>query len=106
MAQDHPDTVKMGLKLKKVGNDIVSVLGGWEIHPINVRVGGFYKAPAKRDLVHMIERPQVGLGRRRSRRCAGWAGCFTFPEFERDYEFVAFRHGQEYPFQRRAAGVQ
>ncbi len=45
MAQDHPDTVKMGLRLKKVGNDIVTVLGGREIHPINVRVGGFYKAP-------------------------------------------------------------
>ena len=45
MAQDHPDTVKMGLKLKKVGNDIVTILGGREIHPINVRVGGFYKAP-------------------------------------------------------------
>src|SRR3989339_730969 len=28
MAQDHPDTGKMGLRLKKVGNDIVTLLGG------------------------------------------------------------------------------
>ena len=55
MAQDHPDTVKMGLRLKKVGNDIVTILGGREIHPINVRVGGFYKAPRKRDLAPLAE---------------------------------------------------
>ena len=55
MAQDHPDTVKMGLRLKKVGNDLVTVLGGREIHPINVRVGGFYKAPNPRDLAPLAE---------------------------------------------------
>ena len=42
LAKDHPDAVQRGLQLKKVGNDIVTLLGGREIHPINVRVGGFY----------------------------------------------------------------
>ena len=72
MAQDHPDTVKMGLRLKKVGNDIVTVLGGREIHPINVRVGGFYKAPS-RGTWRPWPKASSGPGRRRSKRCAGWA---------------------------------
>ena len=45
MAKDHAGQVTNGLALKKTGNAIVTLLGGREIHPINVRVGGFYRAP-------------------------------------------------------------
>src|SRR6266496_4819946 len=38
MAKDHGDVVKQGLALKKAGNDLMSVIGGREVHPINVRV--------------------------------------------------------------------
>ena len=38
------------LQLKKAGNEILQLLGGREIHPINVRVGGFYRAPTRREL--------------------------------------------------------
>jgi sulfhydrogenase subunit alpha len=96
MARDHADTVKMGLKLKKVGNDLVSALGGREIHPINVRVGGFYKAPSRRDLAPLAE--NLKWAREAALKTVRWVGAFSFPEFERDYEFVALRHGQEYPF--------
>jgi sulfhydrogenase subunit alpha len=45
MAKDHKDVLQMGLQLKKVGNEIGTFLGGREIHPVNVKVGGFYKTP-------------------------------------------------------------
>ena len=53
MAQASPalaEVVKRALRLKKAGNEIVRIVGGREIHPINVRVGGFYRAPARNDL--------------------------------------------------------
>ena len=50
MAKEHPKEVEQALKLKKAGNEIVALLGGREIHPVNVRVGGFYKVPSKKDL--------------------------------------------------------
>ena len=50
LAKDHPDVVKKALELKKIGNEIVSVLGGREIHPINLKVGGFYRIPAKKGI--------------------------------------------------------
>jgi sulfhydrogenase subunit alpha len=96
MAQDHPDMVKMGLQLKKVGNDIVTLLGGREIHPINVRVGGFYKAPSQGDLAPLAER--LKWARDAAREAVRWVGGFEFPDFQRDYEFVSLRHEQEYPF--------
>ena len=47
MAKDHPEVVKRALELKKVGNAMIILLGGRAIHPVNVRVGGFYKVPSK-----------------------------------------------------------
>ena len=46
LAQDHRDIVERGLELKKAGNAILEFLGGRAIHPVNVRVGGFYRVPA------------------------------------------------------------
>lgn len=95
MAKDHPDIVQRGLELKKAGNEIVALLGGREIHPINVCVGGFYKLPAKRALLSLRE----GLKRARdlALETVKWTAGFPFPDFEQDYEFVSLRHGGEYP---------
>ena len=47
VAQERGDEVRTGLRVKKVGNAIVQAVGGREVHPINVKVGGFYKAPSE-----------------------------------------------------------
>ncbi len=96
MAKDHPEIVQRGLRLKKTGNEIMTLIGGREIHPINVRVGGFYKVPAKRDLTELRER--LLRARDEARETVRWAAHLPFPEFEQDYEFVALRHPHEYPF--------
>ncbi len=95
MARDHPDMVKLGLQLKKVGNELVALLGGREIHPINVRVGGFYKVPAKEELAPLAER--LKWARDAASQTVAWVGGLPFPEYEADYEFVALRHPEEYP---------
>ena len=50
LAKDRRDLVERGLALKKAGNEILELLGGRAIHPINVRVGGFYRAPTAPEL--------------------------------------------------------
>ena len=96
MAKDYPDAVKRGLRLKKAGNEIVAVIGGREIHPVNVRVGGFYKAPSKRDLEPLAEK--LKWARDAARETVRWVAGLPFPDFEQDYLFVALRHPEEYPF--------
>ncbi|HXW57820.1 MAG TPA: Ni/Fe hydrogenase subunit alpha [Candidatus Cybelea sp.] len=95
MAQHSPDTVKRGLRLKKIGNQIMTLLGGREIHPVNVRVGGFYKAPTKQELREMIDDLEWALDA--ALETVRWTASFSFPSFERDYEFVSLRHPSEYP---------
>lgn len=96
MAKDHAPIVKRGLQLKKAGNAIVTLLGGREIHPINVRVGGFYKTPTKQELMPLAEK--LKWARDAALETIRWTSTLTFPDFEQDYEFVALRHPDEYAF--------
>ena len=96
IARENPKIVQRGLLLKKTGNELVALLGGREIHPINVRVGGFYKAPTKQELAPMVEK--LESAREAALETVRWVAGFKFPEFEQDYEFVALRHPDEYPF--------
>jgi sulfhydrogenase subunit alpha len=96
LAQDYPQTVKEGLALKKAGNEIVACLGGREIHPINVRVGGFYRVPRVGELQALIGPLEQGL--ELAQKTVRWVAGFDFPDVTYDYEFVALRHPEEYPF--------
>ena len=96
MAKDHPDVVRQALDLKKTGNAILTLLGGREIHPVNVRVGGFYRAPARRDFRALRE--ALERGRDASVAAVKLVAGFDFPDCERDYEFVCLGGAGEYPF--------
>ena len=96
MARDHGDAVRRGLALKRAGNDIMTLLGGREIHPINVRVGGFYRTPRKRELAALTGR--LEWARDAALEMVRWTSRFDFPDRGRDYTFVALRHASEYPF--------
>lgn len=95
MAKDHPELVKNGLRLKKIGNDLMTLVGGREIHPINVKVGGFYKSPTRAELLSIVEALQWAVDV--SVETVRFVSTLSFPDFERDYEFVALRHPSEYP---------
>jgi coenzyme F420-reducing hydrogenase alpha subunit len=94
LAGDFPDIVKRGLELKKIGNHLLALIGGREIHPINIKVGGFYKAPKKKELFALVD--QLKWAREASYETVRWVATLPFPDFEQDYEFVALRHPEEY----------
>jgi sulfhydrogenase subunit alpha len=96
MARVHGDAVRRGLALKKAGNAILKLLGGREIHPINVRVGGFYRLPQRAELATLAE--QLKVARDDALATVRWVAGFDFPDCERPYTFVALRNGSEYPF--------
>jgi coenzyme F420-reducing hydrogenase alpha subunit len=87
MARDHDDVVRRGLALKKAGNEIIALLGGREIHPINVRVGGFYRVPRRRELEPLGE--SLKWARDAALETVRWVAGFDFPGRERDYVFGA-----------------
>lgn len=95
LAADHPEVVSRGLRLKKAGNEIVRVLGGREIHPVNVKVGGWYRLPTKSELDHLA----TTLDRVRDDAVAtvSLVAGFPMPEVTRTVEWVSTRTPGEYP---------
>jgi coenzyme F420-reducing hydrogenase alpha subunit len=95
MATDHLEAVQRGLEIKKIGNRILEVLGGRAIHPINVKVGGFYRVPARRELLML--RDDLERGRKLAVDVVDWVAGFDFPDHETGYELVSTNHPDEYP---------
>ena len=50
VAKNHREAVERGLALKKAGNRLMELIGGRSIHPVNVRLGGFYSVPTRAEL--------------------------------------------------------
>jgi coenzyme F420-reducing hydrogenase alpha subunit len=95
LAKQQPEIVRAGLALKKTGNALMRVIGGREIHPVNLRAGGMFRLPTRAELAALV--PGLQEGRETAIKLFRWAAALDFPEAERDYEFVALREGTEYP---------
>lgn len=96
MAKDHAAVVTRGLKLKKAGNAIMTLLGGRSVHPVSVKVGGFSRVPPRRELEALKD--ELLWARDAALETVRWVGEFEYPDFSPDYNCVALRHPDEYPF--------
>jgi coenzyme F420-reducing hydrogenase alpha subunit len=98
LARDEPGAVANALDLKKIGNEVMAVIGGREVHPINVRVGGWYRAPRKRELAPLVER--LERAREIALATVSLTATLDFPDYEQDYELVALAEPGEYPIDK------
>ncbi len=95
MARDHPELVAKALELKKTGNEVMTIVGGREVHPINVRVGGWYRVPRKRELAPLVAK--LERAREIALETVAVTAGLDFPDYEYDYELVALSEPGEYP---------
>ena len=77
MARDHRAVVELGLGIKKAGNELIALIGGREVHPVNVRVGGFYRVPTRKELAPLRER--LVRARDAALEAVAWTGKLPFP---------------------------
>ena len=87
--------VEQGLRMKKVGNSLMTIIGGREIHPVSACVGGFYRAPKMSELLALKDELEWGLSA--AIDTVRWAATLDYPDFEMDYDFVSLSHPDEYP---------
>ncbi|HZD87186.1 MAG TPA: nickel-dependent hydrogenase large subunit, partial [Gaiellaceae bacterium] len=98
LARDAPEAVERGLALKRTGNEVMTLVGGREIHPINVRVGGFYRVPSRRELRALVE--PLERAREAALETVRWTAGFEFPERTVDCDLVALAQPGEYAIER------
>ena len=95
MAADHPATVRRGLRLQSLGNDLISLFGARSVHPVGVQVGGFYHAPNPEDVAALQTRLEAA--RQDADELVRWTTSLLFPENQQDFVAVCLRHPSEYP---------
>ncbi|MCP5459938.1 MAG: Ni/Fe hydrogenase subunit alpha [Gammaproteobacteria bacterium] len=95
LSQHHPGVVEKALQLKKLGNRILEVIGGRAVHPVNLRVGGFYRTPRKDAIRALIGPLQWAV--EASLDTVKLVGGFDFPDYHYDYTCVSLHHPDEYP---------
>jgi len=94
MAPHAPEAVERGLRLKRVGNEVMTLVGGRSIHPVNVRVGGFYRVPTRAEL-RTLREPLLHA-REDALETVRWVSGFDFPDFEQHQEYLALRSPDSY----------
>ena len=84
-----------GLRLKAIGSRIIEVLGGRAVHPINVAVGGFHRAPDPAAVRGLIPDLEWGLSAAADTLAA--VSRFEFPDFKQPYACVSLQAPGGYP---------
>ena len=75
----------------------MTLVGGRAVHPVNVKVGGFYRFPTRAEL--MALRPQLQRALDDALATVTMAAGFDFPDFEQDHEYVSLRTDHDYPIE-------
>ena len=94
LAERDQGAVERGLDLKRTGNLVMETVGGRAVHPVNVRVGGFYRAPSPEAVAALAE--PLFRARDQALATVEWVAGFDFPDVEADYRFVALREPGRY----------
>jgi sulfhydrogenase subunit alpha len=95
LARDHRAVVERALRLKKIGNEVMEVVGGRAIHPINVRVGGFYRLPDRNRLEALVAELEWACDA--ADATVDLVSTFEFPDYEGEWDLVALTGGDGYP---------
>ena len=96
LIRTHNEVVRRALRMKKTCNDVCDILVGRHVHPISAIVGGFTKLPKPVDIDAML-RLLTGMQADMD-ATVELAATLTFPEFERDTEYVGLvSDDEEYP---------
>ncbi|MBN1502840.1 Ni/Fe hydrogenase subunit alpha [Candidatus Woesearchaeota archaeon] len=94
MTKSHKDTVLRGLKLKKLANDICTIIGGRDVHCITPIIGGFSKLPTQKALNKLLER--LKESRQDVIKTAKLFISFKNPSFARKKDLVSLKSDKEY----------
>ncbi len=100
VARDHRNEVEAALQIKQAGNAIIRILGGREVHPINVCVGGFFSLPKTNDLKELLTPLEEAY--EKADKLLEWVSSFSFPEASGVFKngkppLVSLVHEHEYP---------
>ncbi len=96
LAETHPDVLLRALRVKKLSGDLCAMIAGRHTHPIALTVGGLTHTPTERELREM--RARLVDARTDMDESVALFSTLSWPEFERETEYVSLHKDDEYAF--------
>lgn len=97
LADTQPEVLRQALALRGAGNRILETVGGRAVHPVNLRLGGFHRVPAKADLRALLPTLEAALAT--ALDTVAWVGSFDVPDIEHDLVQMSLTTPGRYPIE-------
>ncbi|NJL44041.1 MAG: Ni/Fe hydrogenase subunit alpha [Nitrosarchaeum sp.] len=94
MAPTHKETLQQALRLMKLGNDMIFLVGGRDLHPASATVGGWLKHPSTHDLRELAARLRATIPD--AQHTADLFAGLPQPSFNRPTEYFSLQREGEY----------
>ncbi len=98
LAASHPDLVKLVVRLHRLGNTMMEVLGGRRTHPLTLCPGGFKHLPDHHALSALRDQLAAAVPELQVLADAVYGVKEKLPAFERDTEYVSLVDRGTYTF--------
>jgi sulfhydrogenase subunit alpha len=95
IAKSHRAEVERALRVRRLGNRILELLGARSVNPVGVVIGGFARQPTKRELSELGE--DLRQARGDAEALLRWFGELPVPRRPQEIELVALQNPHEYP---------
>lgn len=94
MIPQHKNEVKSALRLMKLGNDMIKVFAGRDLHPVSATIGGTLKIPTNEEL-NIIQKRLESL-KKDAMKTANLFEKLNYPKFTTESEFFSVHNNKEY----------
>jgi coenzyme F420-reducing hydrogenase alpha subunit len=94
LIETNPEVVNIALRLKKMANDMVRIIGGRAVHPITTVVGGFTKLPTEDEMYQM--RDMLKSAYPDLEKSLKILKTLKMPSFERETEYLSITDKNDY----------
>lgn len=87
LADTHPEIVERALRIKQLGNELTTLVGGRPVHPVTAVIGGFTSEPPAVQLARFAERLHTAA--RDAAQTVELFASFSVPRFETSGDMLA-----------------
>lgn len=94
LIKTNPEIVNIALRIKKMANEMVRIIGGRAVHPITTVVGGFTKTPTEEDLYNM--KNMLSAAYPDVKASVKILKTLKIPSFERKTEYLSITDSNDY----------
>ncbi len=98
LVASHPDVVKTIIRLHRLGNTWMEIIGGRMTHPVSLKVGGFTMLPSEEKLRELKRMMEAAVPDLKTVAEVILSLADKLPDFNRDTEYIALSGPDYYTF--------